>query len=325
MKIFTVVGARPAFMKIDPTLPQTIIHTGQHKDYNMSAIFFRGLKLPKPEYNLNTTDTGKMIDKLRVLFKREKPNMVLVIGDTNSALAGAMAASMENIRIIHIEAGLRSYDNSMPEEKNRIVIDKLSYILFCPNASAVMNLLKEGIKDNVHIVGDPLFDSMGRFLPIKKTKDYETYVLLTTHRNFNVDNAQILADILTACGMSKEKFIFPVHPRTRKMLRTLEIPTNVKCIDPVGYKEMLSLISNSKKVITDSGGVQREAYWMNRPVIILRDTTEWPEIINKGAGILVGTEKHRILDAIKNFKGALNSPPEPNANDRIKKIIYSYV
>lgn len=324
--IYTIVGARPNFIKIDPELSQQIIHTGQHKDYRMSRIFFTGLKLKKPLYNLGCTDVGKMIDKIRDILKRDKPELVLVIGDTNSALAGALAASMENIKIAHVEAGLRSYDLTMPEEKNRVIIDKLSYVLFCPNETAAMNLLKEGIKENVHIVGDPLFDSMGRFTPFKKSKDFGQYILLTAHRNFNVDNKEKLQAILIACELSKEKIVWPLHPRTKKMLHTngVEVPKNVDIIAPQGYKQMLTLISNAKKVITDSGGVQREAYWMQIPVIILREETEWTEIINKGGGVLTGTDTARILSAIQTFTGSSHAPPNPFVNKRIRNLLYRY-
>ena len=327
MKLFTIVGARPNFIKIDPELNQIVVHTGQHYDFRMSEIFFEGMGIPKPKYNLNCTDVGQMIDKLRLLFKREKPEMVVVIGDTNSALAGALAACMENIKIAHIESGLRSYDMTMPEEKNRVIIDRIADVRFCPNTAASNNLLKEGIRDAVHIVGDPLFDSLMRSVPIKKSRNYQQYVLLTMHRNFNVDNVDSLQAVMEAIRLSGEKVIFPIHPRTRKMIRTLKvkIPENVQLKQPVGYKQMLSLISNAKKVITDSGGVQREAFWMNVPVIILRNETEWTEIINKKGGILVGTDISKILDAIQNFKGQLNSPPQAGVNQRIREILFKYL
>jgi len=326
MKIFTVVGARPNFIKLDPNLPQTIIHTGQHRDYRMSTIFFKGMNLPAPTFTLGCSDIGKMIDKLRALFSREKPELVIVIGDTNSALAGALAASQENIKVAHVEAGLRSHNIIMPEEKNRIIIDRISTVLLCPNQNAALNLLKEGIKDGVYVVGDPLFDAMGHFTPIKKSKNYQQYILLTTHRDFNVDNKAKLQDIFDACEASGESFICPLHPRTKKMMmeNNITLPARMKFIEPQGYKQMLSLISNAKKVVTDSGGVQREAFWMNVPIILLRDETEWLEIVNKGAAILVGTDKEKIMHAIKNFKGVVNSAPEPNANERIRKILFQY-
>lgn len=327
MKIFTIVGARPSFIKIDPEIPnQVIVHTGQHYDYKMSKVFFQGMKLPTPEYNLKCTEIGKMIDKLLQLLSKEKPDLVIVIGDTNSALAGALAASMANIKVAHIEAGLRSYDMTMPEEKNRVLIDRISYLLFCPNNAAALNLMKEGTKENVFVVGDPLFDSMGRFMPIPKSRNYQKYNLLTTHRNFNVDNPERLQSVLDAIGESGVQTIFPVHPRTRKMLKNIvKLPENLVFKPPQGYKQMLALISNAKKVITDSGGVQREAYWMNVPVIILRENTEWNEIVGRRGGILVGTDKARILDAILNFRGAVNSPPEANVNKRIREILYKFV
>lgn len=326
-KIFTIVGARPNFIKVDPLLNQTIVHTGQHYDFKMSEVFFKGLNLPKPKYNLATTDVGQMLDKLLALLKKEKPSLVVVIGDTNSAMIGAMAAAMQAIPVAHVESGLRAHDLRMPEELNRIIIDKVAKVKFCPNQSAAMNLLKEGISEDVHIVGDPLFDAMGRFTPFKRSKNYRQYILLTTHRNFNVDSKEPLQNILEAMGECGEQVIFPIHPRTRKAIKALKlkIPKNIKWTQPVGYEQMLKLISNAKKVVTDSGGVQREAFWMSVPVIILRDGTEWEEIINKGGGVLVGTDKAKIVDAIKNFKGKITVPPQPDANGRIRNILYKYV
>ncbi len=327
MKIFTVVGARPNFLKLDPNLPQTIVHTGQHHDYRLSQIFFDGLNLPAPKWNLGCTNVGQMIDKLQLLFTREKPDLVMVIGDTNSSLAGAIAAVLSHVKIAHIESGMRCGDLQMPEELNRIIIDKISNVLFCPNQTAAMNLLQEGITQGVHIVGDPLFDSMGKLMPIKKSKNYKSYSVLTVHRAANTDDKQRLSDIMEALGESEEPIIFPIHPRTRKMLRAfkIKVPTNIKLKQPLGYRDMLTLVSNARKVITDSGGIQREAYWMNVPVIILRDRTEWLEIINKWGGVLVDTNKSQIIDAVKNFNGRINSSPEPGVNARIRTILYKYV
>ena len=189
MKIFTIVGTRPNFIKIDPSLPQTIVHTGQHYDYRMNQVFFSELEIPKPKFNLNCkgNELGKMIDRLTKLLKKERPSLVIVFGDTHSSLAGALSASYLNIPVVHIEAGLRSYQ-PMPEEINRVLIDHLAKVKICPNTYAAHNLLREGITKDVYVVGDPSFDSLCRFIPIKRTRNWRKYILLTLHRNFNVDN-----------------------------------------------------------------------------------------------------------------------------------------
>lgn len=325
--IYTVVGARPNFIKLDPKLPQTIIHTGQHWNKGMSDVFFDELKLPKPKYNLGlrSEDTGLMIDRLREIFRKDKPKIVLVFGDTNSSLAGAMAAYYENIPIVHVEAGLRSGNSLMPEEKSRIIIDRIAKVKLCPNDYAVKNLYSEGIKDDIHIVGDPMFDAINAFLPIKPTK--KRYILATIHRDFNTDSGYRLTEILSALQYCGDKVILPIHPRLKSMLSSSEkkLFSNIKFIPPQPYKKMLYLEANALKVVTDSGGVQREAFWFNRPVIILREETEWREIIGKGAGILVGYNREKIIDAIKNFQGAIVPPPEYGANEKIRNILYRYL
>ena len=329
MKIFTVVGTRPNFVKIDPKLPnQVVVNTNQHYDYLMAGSFFKELDLPKPKFNLNckSSEIGKMIDKLSKLFAKEKPDMVIVFGDTNSSLAGALAAAYQQITIVHIEAGLRSNNRKMPEEINRMLIDKLATLRLCPNFYSEKNLISEGLTTNNYVVGDPMFDTMLRFIPIKKTKDWHKYILVTLHRNINVDVKENLESILDALAESDEKFVLPLHPRTKKNIKTfgLKVPKNVKVTNPQTYKKMLSLISNAKKVVTDSGGVQREAFWFNVPLILLRTETEWLDIVAKGAGILVGTDKDRIKQAIKEFKGAVVAPPEGQVNEKIRNLIYKY-
>ena len=328
MKIFTVVGARPNFIKIDPDLPQTIIHTGQHYDFKMSKAFFTGLKLPEPKFNLRCQNNiGKMIDKLMVLFRQEKPDMVLVFGDTYSSLAGALAGAYCNITVAHVEAGLRSKRMDMPEEINRVMIDKIAKVKLCPNHEAEYNLHQEGINDDVYVVGDPMLDTFGRLLPIAKSKDIGTYILITLHRNFNADSPERLKQFFETIARMDEKFYFPVHPRTKKNIKAfgISVPKNIKLLPPQPYKQMIHLISNAKKVITDSGGVQREAFWMNIPVIILREETEWKEIITNGGGVLVGNDKGNLIDAVQNFKNRLSSVPAFGANKRIKEIIYKYL
>lgn len=326
--IYTICGARPNFIKIDPELPQEIIHTGQHYDYEMSKSFFDDLKLPKPKYNLGCKDkVGKMIDKMIDIFRKDRPEMVLVFGDTNSSLAGALAAAYENIPIAHVESGLRSFNMAMPEEINRVTIDHLSKVKLCPNSYSIKNLAKEGIRDDVYLIGDPSFDAMAKFMPIKKIKNCEKYILITIHRNFNTDSPEFIKSFFEAIKETKEKYIFPIHPRTRKVINEnkISIPNNIDAIDPVSYGKMLSLISNSKKVITDSGGVQREAYWMVKPVIILRSETEWEEIVNKNCGVLIGQDMNKLVEAINSFKGGFPEIPEFGANKRIKNILFKYL
>ncbi|MCK4522408.1 MAG: UDP-N-acetylglucosamine 2-epimerase (non-hydrolyzing) [Nanoarchaeota archaeon] len=322
-KIYTVVGNRPQFMKIDKGMPhQEIIHTGQHFDYNMSQVFFKQLGLPKPKFNLKCKNSGEMFDKLLKLFKKNKPDLVIVYGDTLSTLMGAIAADYAQIPIAHIEAGCRS-NTKMPEETNRIIVDRLATVRFATTINCMRNLHKEGIIQHSHYIkGDPMFDAMNSFLPIKRTKNNGKYILLTIHRDFNDKH---LKGILTALGKTDEQYIFPAHPRHHK----LKVPANIKLIKPVGYKQMLSLESNAKKIVTDSGGVQREAYWMRIPCITLRDNTEWIESVNDGWSILVGSDKDKVVDAVENFT------PEPNrhqsefpvfgVHEKIRKILFKYI
>ena len=321
--IFTIVGCRPNFIKVDPNLNQVIVHTGQHFSDNMSKAFFKELKIPKPKYNLGLTDAKEMVVKLSALFKKEKPSMVLIIGDTNSSFAGAVAAAECKIPVAHIEAGMRSGKYTMPEEVNRIVIDHIAKICFCPNNEAALNLFKEGKKEGVYVVGDAEFDAMGKLLPLARGKNYKKYILLTIHRDFN-DNKETLAKVFKA--LENERVIFPCHPRTLKTIKKnkIKLPKHLKLLPPQSYKKTLQLISDAKKVITDSGGVQKEAYWMSVPVIILRNETEWKEIVESGSGILVGNDVVKLAEAIKNFKGKLVQPPQGGANNKIKEIPYHY-
>lgn len=320
MKIYTVVGARPNFLKIDPELPQTIIHTGQHFHDNMSSIFFRELGLPKPKYNLKCkgSQVGKMIDKLREIFKKDKPDLVLVFGDTNSSLAGALAARYEHIKVAHVEAGMRSWTD-IPEELNRIIIDNIATVNMCANNEAVYNLNKNGIVSDFYEVGDPMIDTLYRFLPIPNTKNRNKYILLTIHREANATK-DYLAKLFKILKDTKEEYIFPAHPRLIKFIKP---PKNVKVIKPVGYKEMLKLESNAKKIITDSGGVQREGAWMNIPVIVMRDETEWKDLLNRGSLTLgnLGNLKHLI----ETFKPPVFGAPQKGANKKIRGILAKYV
>ena len=247
MKIFSIVGARPNFIKIDTELPQTIIHTGQHFDFEMSKVFFNGLKLPKPLINLECgNQIGKMLDTLKEILAVHQPDLVIVFGDTNSSLAGAIAAAHCNIPLAHIEAGLRSHRMDMPEEINRILIDRIAKIKLCPNEESKFNLLKEGIKDDVYVVGDPMLDTFMKMLPIEKGENYGKYILVTMHRNYNADSKEKMQEFFDALEQSCESFIFPMHPRTKMNLHGfgIKVPENVKVITPQPYKKIIQLLSD---------------------------------------------------------------------------------
>lgn len=331
MKIASVVGARPQFIKCAPLSKkireyheEVLIHTGQHYDHEMSKLFFEELSIPRPDYNLGIGSglhgyqTGKMLEEIERVLIKEKPDMVLVYGDTNSTIAGTLAASKLHIKVIHVESGLRSYDKNMPEEVNRVLTDHISDILFAPTKTAVQNLLKEGIKKNVHLVGDVMKDALMGNLKIaeksdilRKYKLYEKkYLLATIHRASNTDNMDNLKNIIRAFSESGEKIIFPVHPRTNNILMKDEfrdlIGDNIILTKPIGYVDFLWLQKNARMILTDSGGIQKEAFMLDVPCITLRDETEWVETVKTGKNIIVGSDYDKITDAIKNFRVSKN-------------------
>jgi len=320
MKILTILGARPQFIKAGTVsreiakhnIEELIVHTGQHYDVNMSDIFFDEMKIPKPNYFLGIGGkthgamTGQMIEKIEELALKEKPDWIMVYGDTNSTLAGAMVASKLHIKLAHIEAGLRSFNMQMPEEVNRILTDRVSNILFCPTETAINNLKKEGYDHfdcKVVKSGDVMQDGafFYRKLAVKPNIMLkEQYILCTIHRAENTDNEKRLRDIFIALNeISKEKqIVLPLHPRTKKIIGNLNINVDtLNIIDPIGYLEMVWLIDNCSLVMTDSGGLQKEAYFFERPCITLRDETEWVELIENGFNILVGANREKILQA----------------------------
>lgn len=348
MKILTVVGARPQFIKaaavsniIRNEHEEILIHTGQHYDENMSKIFFEELKIPKPSYNLEVgsgghgMQTGTMLIELEEIYIKEKPDMVLVYGDTNSTFAGALCASKLLIPVAHIEAGLRSFNMNMPEEQNRILTDHISKYLFAPTTSAVKNLSTEGITKGVHNVGDVMYDATLNFSKISKEKSkimkklnlyQEEFVLATIHRAENTNDINRLRNISEALNESGKKIILPLHPRTKKYMDDygLKFNNNIKIIDPVGYLDMISLEMYCKKIVTDSGGVQKEAFFMNKPCITMREETEWVETVENGWNIIVGTDKTKILEGIVNFmpnKFQQNIFGDGHAAEKILKII----
>jgi len=333
MKIATVVGARPQFIKMAPVskelrkcCKEIIIHTGQHYDYEMNEIFFKELGIPEPDYNLEVGSgthgyqTGEMLKRIEKVLIYEKPDIVLVYGDTNSTLAGALAAVKLHIPVAHVEAGLRSFDRRMPEEINRVLVDHASDILFAPTENAVKNLENEGIKNGVYLVGDVMVDALLQNIEIAERKSNileklglrkKEYLLVTVHRPENTDNIEKLKSIVEALIESKENIVFPAHLRTIKALKKfrlyelLENSENIKLIKPVGYLDMLMLEKHAKKILTDSGGVQKEAYILKVPCITMRESTEWVETLQDGWNILVGSDKERIIHAIKYFNPSL--------------------
>ncbi|NLZ49298.1 MAG: UDP-N-acetylglucosamine 2-epimerase (non-hydrolyzing) [Clostridiales bacterium] len=324
MKIITVIGARPQFIKaaaVSKVLrekhEEILIHTGQHYDENMSKIFFDELGIPKPDYNLGVgsgghgKQTGEMLIALEEVYLKEKPDLVLVYGDTNSTLAGALCASKLLIPVAHVEAGLRSFNMAMPEEQNRILTDHISNFLFAPTATAVRNLQNESLK-NIYNVGDVMYDATLNFQELSKKKSNiverlgykdKPYILATIHRAENTNHIERLKNIIEALNESTYEIIIPLHPRTTKYISeyNLHFNSNVKVIEPVGYLDMINLEMHAEKIVTDSGGVQKEAFFMAKPCITMRDETEWVETVENGWNIIVGTDKDKILEAISNF------------------------
>ena len=332
-KIVTIIGARPQFIKasvvskeIRKNNKEVIIHTGQHYDKNMSDVFFEQLSIPKPDYNLgvgsgtHATQTGNMMIEIEKILIAEKPDYVLVYGDTNSTLAGSLAASKLLIPVIHIEAGLRSFNRSMPEEQNRVLTDHISEILFCPTETAVENLKKEGITKNVYNVGDVMCDSVLHFskianekydinnlnlTPIYEKKEFNNWYLTTIHRAENTMDNKNLTNILKVLNDLDEVVVFPVHPRIKGIIDDLYNKNkykNIYFIEPVDYLTMLYLTKNSKKVITDSGGLQKECFILDVPCITIREQTEWVETLKNGYNILAKPEYDDLYDKIINSK-----------------------
>lgn len=323
-KLLSVVGARPQFIKCAPVSRQVreiavevLVHTGQHYDTGMSRVFFRDLEIPEPDYNLevgsgsHAYQTGEMMKRLEDVLLKELPEVVLVYGDTNSTLAGALAAAKLHIPVGHVEAGLRSFNRDMPEEINRVLTDHLSRLLFCPTETAVGNLEREGITSGVHLVGDVMHDALLHNIGIAEKKSTvlerlalapKQYLLATVHRAENTDSEENLGRILSAfeeLSRGGEKVVFPAHPRTRSRLQNTSRGghANLLMTDPVSYLDMLILVKNSKAVLTDSGGVQKEAHWLQVPCVTLRNETEWVETVAQGWNVLAGTDPSRIVAA----------------------------
>lgn len=329
MKIVTIIGARPQFIKAavvsreilkHSQLEEVIVHTGQHFDANMSDVFFEQMDIPKPDYKLEIASlshgamTGRMLEKIEEVLLKEQPDWVLVYGDTNSTLAGALAASKLHIKVAHVEAGLRSFNMRMPEEQNRILTDKLSEILFCPTLLAKQNLLQEGYTDDVNylpVVGDVMFDA-AKFYAQRSQKPAElplniksgNYVLGTIHRAENTNDLSRLKSLVESLNeiQKSEAVVVPLHPRTKAILEANDIEAEFTILEPVGYLEMVYLLQHCSLVVSDSGGVQKEAYFFEKPCLVTRDETEWVELIEHGSNYLVGVDKGKILTAYEDAK-----------------------
>lgn len=325
MKILTVLGARPQFIKAAAFsrviadydgVEEIIVHTGQHYDQNMSDVFFTEMDIPLPKYKLQTGGkthgamTGQQLEKIEEILFNEKPDLVLVYGDTNSTLAGALAATKLHIPIAHVEAGLRSFNKKMPEEINRILTDQVSDYLFVPSVGAKKNLLNEGInEEKIFVVGDIMYD-VSLYYKEKMVKpnwfdsiNLNNFILCTIHRAENTDDEIKLSNIFKGLGLSNKDIILPLHPRTMSKIKeyNINIPKNIKIVEPVGYLEMVWLEVHSDLIVTDSGGVQKEAYFHGKYCVTLREETEWVELVDQGLNKLVGYNADLILESIKSY------------------------
>lgn len=346
-QILTVVGARPQFIKAAPVsnafrdagLHELLVHTGQHYDHNMSGVFFKDMNLSAPDINLNTgsgthaQQTAHMLVNLESLIEEHKPGCVLVYGDTNSTLAGALAAVKLHVPVAHVEAGLRSFNRAMPEEHNRVLTDHCADMLFCPTQTAVDLLAREGVTQHVYLVGDTMYDALRQYIDIARQHSTildtlhispQNYLLVTVHRPYNTDSPDHMRSIFSVLAECGETVIFPLHPRTRSRLPDMDIPPHIKLIDPVGYLDMIWLEQNARKVLTDSGGVQKEAYLLKVPCITLRPETEWVETLYEGWNTITHVDPVRIMAALQTPVPAVEPPPvfgDGHAADRIAAIL----
>jgi UDP-N-acetylglucosamine 2-epimerase len=348
-KLVSVVGARPQFIKaavlsraLRREWNEVLVHTGQHYDDLMSDVFFRELGLPQPDANLgvgsasHAVQTARMLEGLEAVFLKEAPDLVLVYGDTNSTLAGALAASKLGIPVAHVEAGFRSYERDLPEETNRVLTDHVATHLFCATAQAVECLKREGIEAGVHEVGDLMYDSMLTALPRAQAIETEVlthhnarpgaYYLATVHRAASTDDTGTLRALFEAFGRLDLPVVLPLHPRTRAAMVSagIKAPSNVYLTDPVSYIEMLALERNARAILTDSGGVRREAYFLSIPCVTLRTESEWPETVATGWDVLAGADVERIASAAQRPKPQTPPPPlfgDGHTADRIVEIL----
>jgi UDP-GlcNAc3NAcA epimerase len=327
LKILTIVGARPQFVKAAAlsraikkyNIEEVLVHTGQHFDENMAEIFFREMEIPEPKYNLGINSlshgamTGRMMEEIEKVLLQEKPSVVVVFGDTNSTIAGALAASKLHIPIAHIEAGLRSFNMRMPEEINRILTDRISDYLFCPTDTAIKNLYNEGFKtfnNKIENIGDVMYDVALYYSRVseKKSKVIQEqnlggrpFVLITLHRQENTDDLDRLNSIVTALNILSTDFeiVLPLHPRTKNIIEKENIKLDFSTIEPVGYFDMIELLKNCSFVVSDSGGLQKEAFFFEKHCLVIRDETEWTELVNLGYNYMVGADKELIIQKAK--------------------------
>ena len=349
MKVALIVGVRPEFIQCTPVLKElkkshetVLIHAGQHYDYEMNKVFFEDLKIPEPDYHLDVGSglhgyqTGEILKKAEKVLLEEQPDFTLVFGDTNTTLGGALAGAKLHINVGHVEAGMRSFDKSMPEEINRVLADHCSDLLFCSTRTAVENLKREGITNEVYLTGDVMVDSLLYNKEIAESKSTilndldlksKEYLVATIHRASNTDNKENIKNIADAFSELDEEIIFPVHPRTEKFLKEYglyaKLKASVKLIKPLGYLDFLKLMTHAKKIITDSGGIQKEAYILKVPCITLRDNTEWVETIGDGWNVLVGANKEKIVKMVKEFEPLLKTHKDRfGSGDASGKIVF---
>jgi UDP-GlcNAc3NAcA epimerase len=340
MRVLSVVGNRPQFIKSGPLsvalraagVDEVVVHTGQHWDAEMSAVFFEELGLPEPAYRLDlrTADPAAMEPAIRAAVERERPDWVLVYGDTNSTLAGAEAAGA--VPVAHVEAGLRSFDLSMPEERNRIEVDRISALLLCPDERSAEQLATEAVSGRREVVGDVMADATRLFLPIAQERAShartDPYAVLTLHRAANTEPEQLRA-IIGAVNASSWTYVFPVHPRTRHVLdaHVIDLGPNVDVLEPLGYLEMLALVADATRVVTDSGGLQKEAYWLRVPCVTLRASTEWVDTVRVGANTLVDpASPERLEAALEGARFPEDAPQlygDGHASERIAALLTS--
>lgn len=344
-KVISLIGARPQFMKAAPLsrvlkskVEEIIVHTGQHYDKNMSENFFTDLNIPEPAFNLevgsgsHAVQTARIMTEFEIVVKKIRPSAVIVFGDTNSTVAGGLVSAKLHIPLVHVEAGLRSWNREMPEEHNRIVTDHLSDLCLAPSRTAIKNLKKEGLKKRSVWSGDIMFDALlynrERALESNYSLPDEPYHLLTLHRPSNVDDPNILQRILDAVASLNRKIVFPVHPRTAKVIQDAQLKLDESIFDlrePAGYLGLIKLLNGAEKVLTDSGGLQKEAFYMKKRTVVLREQTEWQEIISSGWSRLAGNDPEKI----KIFGGEKNFPVRnifaPYGNGKSAEIIYQEI
>ncbi|TDQ27760.1 non-hydrolyzing UDP-N-acetylglucosamine 2-epimerase [Tenacibaculum caenipelagi] len=353
-KIVTILGARPQFVKgavlsrviqKHNEIEEIIVHTGQHFDANMSAVFFEEMQIPKPKYNLNINGlnhgamTGQMLEKIEEILLVEKPDAVVVYGDTNSTLAGALAAQKLQVKVVHVEAGLRSFNMQMPEEVNRILTDRIASLLSCPTEVSVNNLKKEGFGSFDILIekhGDIMKDAVEFYSKVSEEKSSiisdlnltkNQFVLATIHRQENTDSKEKLTNIFKALEEIHKikQVVLPLHPRTKKMLEKYQLQPNITFIEPIGYFSMLELLKNCCLVVTDSGGLQKEAFFNKKFCVIAREETEWKELVDNGYASVSGTDTNKLVSDFNRFSATTKSFKEALYGDNVGEKIYQSI